>query len=170
MCDICDDCEGIMLMGRGIGCTRGSKCCCRCHSWDARTCSEIVITHKRAYPDLDVTEMAGLPRNKILGFLCAKMSDKAMGIAYNINMATPGHDGPCRTDCAYVPMNIIQLTSRINRVVTFDLGVEGSLERWGLKQKTSDWKAVAKNMLKDSKKPAPSIAKKPRKKACRAQS
>eukprot|EP00966_Prymnesium_polylepis_P113691 2628714-Prymnesium_polylepis.1 len=167
MCDTCDDCEGIMLMGRGIGCTRGSKCCCRCYSWDARTCSEIVITHKRAYPDLDVTEIAAMPRNKILGFLFAKMPGKAMGNAYNINMATPGHDGPCRTDCAYVPMNIIQLTSRINRVVTFDYALEGSLERWGLEQ-PSGWKAVAQNMLKDNK-PAPSIAKKLRKKACRTQ-
>ena len=159
MCDICDGCEGIMLMGMGVGCCKGSRCDCECHSWDSRTCSEIVITHKRADPTLDVAPMAGMHRNKIMAYLVKQMTDKAMTEAYNINMSTPGVDGPPRADCTHVPMNIVALTSRIKPVgCVRDDSVVGYASTWSLKAKPAPWAVALKAGVMG--KPTPTIAKK----------
>lgn len=167
MCDICDGCEGFMLMGVGMGCCNGKRCDCDCHSWDSRTCSEIVLTHKRADPTLDVAAMAGMHRNKIMKYLVKNMTDKAMTDAYYINMSTPGIDGPPRTDCVHVPTNIIQLTSRVKPVAcTADDSVQGYMSKWSLKSKKPEAWVVALKKAEASR-PLPKIAKKPRKLKCR---
>ena len=166
MCDTCDLCEGLMLMGKGAGCKKGASCSCRCHHWDARTCSEIVLIHKRADSSLNVLPMKGLHRNKILSYLCFHMTDDAVGQAYDINMTTPGHDGPPRTDCLMVPNNIGQLASCIKPVDVIIVNTRGAFMcEWKLKSAPA-WKDHAMKLLG---KPKAAIKKKQAKgkKPCR---
>ncbi len=81
-------------MGRGMGCDDGEECDCDCHAWDSRTCAEIVSTHKRAQPELDVSHMAGMHRNKILNHLTLTLSDDDLTTAHELNEVTPGMRGP----------------------------------------------------------------------------
>ena len=113
MCDTCDTCEGVLLLGRGMGCKRGTDCRCKCHQWDARTALQIVITHKRAKPSLNVAPLAGVHRNKIFAYLVRNMTAIELTRAFDLNsMDEAGIKGPTITS-DWVPMDVVSITSKL---------------------------------------------------------
>ncbi len=111
MCDTCDDCDCLIFCGLGMGCRDGMECDCDCHAFDARTALEIVETHKQAKPDLDVSVLAGVHRNKLPGYFEDTMDCDEISRAFELNFLKPGLKGPpIRSD--HVPMNVEQLLSK----------------------------------------------------------
>lgn len=110
MRDVCDVCDGIMFCGRGASCKAGAACQCRCHDFDSRTALEIVETHKQAKPDLDVSPLAGMHRNKLASYFEATMDSAEITRALHINELKPGLDRPSISD-DYVPPNVVELMS-----------------------------------------------------------
>ena len=118
MCDTCDQCNCVIFCGLGMGCRDGNDCECDCHAFDARTALEIVETHKQAKPDLDVSVLAGVHRNKLPGYFEETMDCDEISRAFELNFLKPGLKGPpIRSD--HVPMNVEQLLSK-----TMALGVQ----------------------------------------------
>ena len=108
--DICDTCDCWLGFGRGVGC-KHIDCQCKCHHWDARTAFQIITTHKRAKPTLDVAPLAGMHRNKIFAYLVDNMTSEEMTRAFELNSRQEGEDGPAvRSD--WVPLNIAEMTAK----------------------------------------------------------
>ena len=125
MCDTCDQCDCLIFCGRGTGCRDGMACMCDCHAFDARTALEIVETHKQAKPDLDVSVLAGVHRNKLPGYFEDTMDCDEISRAFELNFLKPGLKGPpIRSD--HVPMNVEQLLSK-----TEALGVQFKRQQSG---------------------------------------
>ena len=111
VCDVCDVCGGIMFCGRGMGCKAGASCKCDCHAWGSRTALEIVETHKQAKPDLDVSVLAGVHRNKLPGYFEDTMDCDEISRAFELNFLKPGLNGPT-VSFDHVPTNIKELMSK----------------------------------------------------------
>ena len=110
MCDTCTECNCIIFCGRGTGCSDGMSCKCDCHAFDARTALEIVETHKQAKPDLDVSVLAGVHRNKLPGYFEETMDCDEISRAFELNFLKPGLKGPA-VSSDHVPMNVEKLTA-----------------------------------------------------------
>ena len=110
MCDTCDQCDCLIFCGLGMGCRDGNDCECDCHAFDARTALEIVETHKQAKPDLDVSVLAGVHRNKLPGYFEETMDCDEISRAFELNFLKPGLNGPT-VSFDHVPTNIEELTS-----------------------------------------------------------
>ena len=105
MCDTCSECNCIIFCGLGMGCKDGMACKCDCHAFDSRTALEIVETHKQAKPDLDVSVLAGVHRNKLAKYFEETMDCDEISRALELNFLKPGLKGPAV--CSdHVPMNL----------------------------------------------------------------
>ena len=129
MCDTCDQCDCLIFCGLGTGCRDGMACMCDCHAFDARTALEIVETHKQAKPDLDVSVLAGVHRNKLPGYFEEAMDCDEISRAFELNFLKPGLKGPAvRSD--HVPMNVEELLSKTDALcVQFKRQQNGPAQR-----------------------------------------
>ena len=99
-----------------MGCKGGTKCQCECHQWDARTALQIVITHKRAKPSLNVAPLAGVHRNNIFAYLVRNMTAIELTRAFDLNsMDKEGINGPIIPSDS-VPMDVVSITSKLTPV------------------------------------------------------
>ena len=121
---VCDGCDGLLGMGRGVGCRRGANCGCECHVWDCRTCAEIVIAHKRAAPQLNVAKTSGMHRMQLLQYLDDNLSANQITRAVEINLASPDYRDigaiPISDNCM-VPLNISELAGSVSPVAVVEL-------------------------------------------------
>lgn len=141
---VCDGCEGIIGMGRGVGCVAGAACGCECHVWDSRTCAEIVIAHKRAAPRLNVEFTAGMHRNHLFKYLDAHLNADEITRAVEINQESPaGHASAINN--VVVPKSIAQLARNVSPVSVVMEGLGGNYYKPKLTATTSAGSKVIDN-------------------------